>query len=335
MKALRIRSWDKHYENNRSRELKRPEWLPLPNKFDGTGFMELLDHPAGMSHYGAWCLLLAAASRMPTRGLLVTDSGKAMTTKDIARMTRGSAKGFDEALPRLLAIGWVEEVEVNGDVSNVESVGNADPAASGEDAEGQDDAEESQPSAGIPQQCATRVPLNGKGNGKGNMNSDNPPPPSPPHTGTPSAGAQRVPDSPAAGDGGARDARTESTADRPAVRRIENSAPRDRIHGGDLNAARKAIALGAVLGLVAACGGECGGALGAEWRRDAHGLQVGELALILWGRLIAGDPIRKPSGLRAARAEWRAMTSQERRQIARTLGPQLGLPMGPDAKGAA
>jgi hypothetical protein len=171
MKALRIKSWEKHYENNRSRELKRPEWLPLPNKFDGTGFMELMDHPAGMSHYGAWCLLLGAASRQPVRGLFVTDSGKAMTIKDIARMTRGSAKGFEEALPRLLAIGWVEEVEIEEAVSADSKGCNASPAVSGEDAESQDDAEKSQPSAGIPQRGATMVRLNGKGNGKENMNA--------------------------------------------------------------------------------------------------------------------------------------------------------------------
>lgn len=159
MKAIRIKSWDRHYENNRSRELKRPEWLPLPNKFDGTGFMELLDHPAGMSHYGAWCLLLGAASRMPVRGLLVTDSGRTMTAKDLARMTRGSTRCFEEALPRLIAIGWVEEVE---HVSQCNSNDNAQPVASGADADGQDGAEKSQPSAGIPQRGATLVRLKEK-----------------------------------------------------------------------------------------------------------------------------------------------------------------------------
>ncbi len=27
--------WSKNYENNRTRELKRMTWLPLPNSFDG------------------------------------------------------------------------------------------------------------------------------------------------------------------------------------------------------------------------------------------------------------------------------------------------------------
>jgi hypothetical protein len=160
-KAYRITGWEKHYENNRSRELTRPQWLPLPNKFDGCGFMELMDHPAGMSHYGAWCLLLAAASRMPTRGTLISDSGKPLSIKDISRMTRGSAKAFDDALPRLLAMGWIEVIDVKtAEISDKHAI----TAASGEDAEGQMITDKSQPSAGIPQQGATLVRLNKKGN---------------------------------------------------------------------------------------------------------------------------------------------------------------------------
>lgn len=170
MKAYRIKGWDKHYENNRSRELRRPEWLPLPNTFDGRGYMELCDHPAGMSHYGAWCMLLAAASRMPTRGLLVTDSGHPLSVKDIARMTRGSAKAFDEALPRLIAIGWIEEVEIQDDAAHADT---AAESAGNPVRLGSEDADTSQHGAGIPQPCAAKVRLNGKGNEKGIEGEEN------------------------------------------------------------------------------------------------------------------------------------------------------------------
>lgn len=151
MKAYRIKGWSTHYENNRSRELKRPEWLPLPNSFEGRGYMELCDNPAGMSHYGAWCMLLAAASRMPTRGLLVADSGAPLSIKDIARMTRGSAKVFEEALPRLLAIGWVEETEhVNDGLIMCSD-------ASGVSADGRDGVHDPSSGATIPQ--ASRTPM--------------------------------------------------------------------------------------------------------------------------------------------------------------------------------
>jgi hypothetical protein len=179
MKAFRIKDWSDHYENNRSKELKRPEWFPCPNSFDGTGFMELMDHPAGLSHYGAWILLLAAASRMPERGVFITDSGYkknvAMTIKDIARMVRGPARVFEEAALRLLEIGWIEEVEILLTQTSVKSDGNAQSAASGADAEGRTSAEKSQPSAGIPQQGATMVPQKGKGNreGEGRKGNEN------------------------------------------------------------------------------------------------------------------------------------------------------------------
>lgn len=167
MKAFNIAGWDEHYENNRSRDIKRPEWLPLPNKFDGTGFMELMDEPAGISHYGAWCLLLAAASRMPKRGLLISDSGKPLTTKDLARMTRGSITVFEAAIPRLIEIGWLEEIETqtitksNGYHENNEAKSTPKPSPS---------ATISQPPAEIPQPPAEISPLNRNRNMNKNKN---------------------------------------------------------------------------------------------------------------------------------------------------------------------
>jgi hypothetical protein len=262
-KALRIRNWDDHYENNRSRELKRPEWLPLPNKFDGVGFMELMDHPAGMSHYGAWCLLLAAASRMPKRGSMVTDSGRAMSTKDIARMTRGSAKAFDEALPRLIAIGWVEEVDVDDVVTTEKTGTNADRSASGEDADGSTSAESPQPRAGIPQQGAdlVRVKGNGNMNGKGKENAA---PTSPPPS-SPAPGARR----------------RFSAIDPDEIRTAGRSDDPTLI----FRAFR--------------CNQE--GQRGAEWSREVDGLTLYEMAAILYLAYCRKQPIREPSGFRAMR----------------------------------
>jgi hypothetical protein len=112
MKSWCIRNWSNLYENHRSRKLKRPEWVPLPNSFDGRGYIELMDHPNGTLHYGVWCLVLAAASRMPLRGLFVSDSGRAHDLKSLAGLTRGSRAAFEEAMPRILETGWIEEVDV-------------------------------------------------------------------------------------------------------------------------------------------------------------------------------------------------------------------------------
>ncbi len=60
---LRIRDWSKLYENNRTRELKRLDWVPVPNRLDGDGYTELLDHPDGGLHYAAWIVMVQIASR--------------------------------------------------------------------------------------------------------------------------------------------------------------------------------------------------------------------------------------------------------------------------------
>lgn len=115
MKYYRIREWDKNFENNRTRELKKLDWVKVPNKHDGYGFAELLDHPNGMAHYGAWMLILQVASKCETRGTLLRSGvgGKAVahTPQSIARISHGNAAVMEEAMERLVTIGWIEVCE--------------------------------------------------------------------------------------------------------------------------------------------------------------------------------------------------------------------------------
>ena len=108
----RVRNWDKHFETHRTRELKKIDWVPIPNSHDGDGYTELLDHPDGMAHYGAWLLILAVASKSTPRGVLIRDiengDNPAHIPRTLARLTRGSAATFEEAIPRLVSIGWLE-----------------------------------------------------------------------------------------------------------------------------------------------------------------------------------------------------------------------------------
>jgi hypothetical protein len=112
MTTYRIRDWARNFENNRTRELKKMDWVPVPNKHDGDGFTELLDHENGMAHYGAWHLILQVASKCDPRGTLLRDGaggGKTPhTPHSLARITRGSAAVFGEAIGRLVNIGWLE-----------------------------------------------------------------------------------------------------------------------------------------------------------------------------------------------------------------------------------
>ncbi|CAK0778559.1 hypothetical protein CCP3SC15_6010001 [Gammaproteobacteria bacterium] len=112
MKLYRVRNWDKHFENNRTKEIKNLAWVPFPNKQDGDGYTELLDsHPDGDRHYGAWCALVQIASKCDPRGTLLRDTGKPHSAESLARMSRFRVDIMATALERLVSIGWLEVCE--------------------------------------------------------------------------------------------------------------------------------------------------------------------------------------------------------------------------------
>jgi hypothetical protein len=117
--AYRIHDWDEYFENHRTRELGLMRWVPVPNKHDGDSFVELLSHPNGMAHYGAWVLLLQVASKCNPRGFLVRSTGEFHNVDTLAKLTHGSKEVFVEALPRLVSIGWLDTQDQNGDWVNV------------------------------------------------------------------------------------------------------------------------------------------------------------------------------------------------------------------------
>lgn len=107
----RIVDWDKHFENNRSRELKSLDWVPVPNKHDGDGYTELLSHPHGPAHFGAWVAIVQVASKCEPRGTLIRDGQRAHDAGTISRKTHFPAAVMQEALSRLCgSIGWIEEI---------------------------------------------------------------------------------------------------------------------------------------------------------------------------------------------------------------------------------
>ena len=108
---LRIRDWDKHFENAASRKLHRLDWVAVPNKMDGSGYTALVDHPNGAAHLGAWYAIVEIASRQKPRGNLPDPIGG--ICQCLGRISRLPADVFAEVLPRLLEIGWIEEVSLN------------------------------------------------------------------------------------------------------------------------------------------------------------------------------------------------------------------------------
>lgn len=108
------------------------EWVPIPNKMDGDGYTELLDHPNGAAHFGAWIAIVEIASKckprgtllraIPQEGAVIPQEGAAIpqegarwlfvphNSASLARISRIPRAMFDEVLPRLKVIRWVEYI---------------------------------------------------------------------------------------------------------------------------------------------------------------------------------------------------------------------------------
>lgn len=108
MQVYRITRWHDHFENNRTRELKRLDWVPVPNKMDGDGYTELVGHDNGAAHLGAWLAIVEVASKCDPRGTLLRENLTPHDAGSLSRVTRLPTPVFTEVLPRLVRIGWVE-----------------------------------------------------------------------------------------------------------------------------------------------------------------------------------------------------------------------------------
>lgn len=147
MNLYSITNWNNSFEINRTRELKKMTWVPLPNKMDGDGFTEIMAHDCGTVIFGIWVLMVELASKCDPRGTLLRDSAVPHDFQSLSRMTRAKEAQFLLAVPILVGIGWLTVQEITGDtVTDIP----------------QDSAEE--PQAPAP----SRTPASGKGTeGKG------------------------------------------------------------------------------------------------------------------------------------------------------------------------
>jgi hypothetical protein len=111
MSIYRICNWDHRFENSSSRKLKRLDWVALPNAMDIEGYIVLVDHPNGAAHFGAWIAIVQIASKQDPRGTLPngkTSQSLGGICQSLGRISRLPAVLFEETLPRLIEIGWLE-----------------------------------------------------------------------------------------------------------------------------------------------------------------------------------------------------------------------------------
>lgn len=111
----KIRDWDKHFENNKSRERDACSWAKIPNKQDGLGYGRLIRRPDGPQLYGAFVavVLVASKQKRPRDGHL-TDTGLAhgrpYTADDLSIKTQMPAALIQTMLDAVsdASIGWIE-----------------------------------------------------------------------------------------------------------------------------------------------------------------------------------------------------------------------------------
>jgi hypothetical protein len=126
--VLRVRDWDARFENNRTRELKKLEWVPVSNRMDDDAYLELVADGDGAAHLGCWLAIIGIASRCHPRGTLIRDNGTPHAAESLARISRLPVALLQGAISVLISIGWLEVVsgdEIPQDGAGIPQVGAA------------------------------------------------------------------------------------------------------------------------------------------------------------------------------------------------------------------
>lgn len=106
-----ISDWAHRFENSSSRKLKELNWVAIPTGMHDEGYIMLIDHPNGAAHFGAWVAIIQIASKQNPRGAL--PNGKLSQSlgglcQSLGRISRLPSEIFEEVIPRLIEIGWLE-----------------------------------------------------------------------------------------------------------------------------------------------------------------------------------------------------------------------------------
>ena len=113
--AIAIKDWDVLYENSETKKYKHLKWVPIPNKHDGQGWGELWNLPEAPEIFAAFIIMLEIASRCPKRGVIHKD-GVSYGPREMALKSRAPEGIFFKAIPALMQIGWIEEIEISGEI---------------------------------------------------------------------------------------------------------------------------------------------------------------------------------------------------------------------------
>ena len=113
-KAYQIRNWSANFETSESRKrISNLQWVALPTRHDGRRFRRLSRHEQATEIFGAWCLIVEVAAKMPQRGKLIDDRDEPLKAVDLTDLTGFPEASFQMALKVLSSneIGWLETID--------------------------------------------------------------------------------------------------------------------------------------------------------------------------------------------------------------------------------
>lgn len=102
----KIRDWDMHFEQDRSRQWKNIKWVPVPNK-QGSGYRKMMAEKNGLEIFGCWIALVEVASTCNPRG----DLSK-YDLADLSRLTLCDIKKLEISIRYLSQVlDWIQIIE--------------------------------------------------------------------------------------------------------------------------------------------------------------------------------------------------------------------------------
>ncbi len=103
---IKIRDWDLHFEQDRSKQWKTLKWVPVPNK-QGAGYRKIMAEKMGIELFGCWIALVEVASTCNPRG----DLSK-YDLADLSRLTLCDIKKLEISIVYLSQVlDWIEVIE--------------------------------------------------------------------------------------------------------------------------------------------------------------------------------------------------------------------------------
>lgn len=139
MKVYRIKDWDKCYENNRTRELKAMQWVPIPNKLDGDGYTLLMEKKNGTAIFGAWIACVEVASKCDPRGTLLRTGEKPHDIDSLSRISRVPKELIKQMLEVCVnECKWIEYIDLRtgAEIPHEDATLSHDPALNGREWKG-------------------------------------------------------------------------------------------------------------------------------------------------------------------------------------------------------